>query len=147
MPGDAAATVNNIMANEGLFRIKIASTLIVLTLDVVAAWALYVLLKPVNKSLALLAAWFRVVYVTIYGMTQLILYSVLQLLGGADYLTVFETDQLYALVLLNLNTYDSGFLIGLVFFSFHVFILGYLVFKTGYIPRIVSILLIFAESP
>jgi len=66
-------------------------------------------------------------------------------LSGADYLTVFETDQLHALVLLNLNTHNSGFLIGLVFFGFHAFALGYLVFKSGYIPRILGVLLIFVS--
>ena len=74
VPGDAATTAYNIMASEMLFRIKIASYLIVLTLDVVVAWALYVLLKPVNKSLSLLMAWFRVVYATIYGIVQLNLF-------------------------------------------------------------------------
>jgi hypothetical protein len=145
VPGDAATTADNIMASEMLFRIKIASTLIVLTLDVVVAWALYVLLTPVNKSLSLLMAWFRMMYATIYGIAQLNLFFVLQLLSGADYLTVFETDQLHALVLLFLNPHNPGFLIGLVFFGFHVFALGYLVFKSGYIPRILGVLLIFVS--
>ena len=92
MPGDATTTANNIMANELLFRSGIVSWLIVLTCDVVVAWALYVLLKPVNKSLSLLAAWFRLVYSTIHGIALLNLIFVLQLLSGADYLTVFETD-------------------------------------------------------
>ncbi len=92
VPGDATTTANNIMANELLFRSGIVSWLIVLTCDVVVAWALYVLLKPVNKSLSLLAAWFRLVYSTIHGIALLNLIFVLQLLSGADYLTVFETD-------------------------------------------------------
>ena len=69
VPGDAATTVNNIMADESLFRIGICSFIIVIILDVLVAWALYVLLKPVNKSLSLLMAWFRLVYATIFGIS------------------------------------------------------------------------------
>ena len=142
--GDVAATANNIIASEMLFRAGIVSWLIVLTLDVVVAWGLYVFLKPVNKSLSLLAAWFRLMYAAIFGTTQLILFIVLVLLSGAAYLTVFETSQLHALALLFLNGYDYGSPIGFFFFSFHLGILGYLVYKSGYIPRILGVLLIVA---
>jgi hypothetical protein len=111
-------------------------------LDVVLALALYVFLKPVNKSLSLLAAWFRLVYATILGITLLNLIIVLELLTGADYLTVFETDQLHALGLLFLNAFSYGWQIGIVFFGLHLFVLGYLIFKSGYIPRILGVLLI-----
>ncbi len=84
----------------------------------------YVLLKPVNKSLSLLAAWFRLVYATIFGIALANLFGVLLLLSGADYLTVFETNQLHALVSLFLNGYNYGFSIGLFFFSFHLGMLG-----------------------
>lgn len=144
--GDAAATANAILANELLFRIGIAGWLIVLLCDVVVAWALYVFLKPVNKSLSLLAAWFRLIYTTIHGSAMLYLLFALVLLSSADYLTVFETDQLYALALLLLNGRNYGFLIGLVFFGLHLLILGYLVFKSGYIPRILGVLLLIAAS-
>jgi len=142
VPGDAATTANNIMANEGLFRAGIGSWLIVITLDVVTAWALYVLLKQANKSLSLLAAWFRLMHAAIFGITLLNLVFVSVLLSGADYLTVFETGQLHALVSLFLNGYNYGFNIGIFFFSFHLGILGYLVYKSGYIPRILGVLLI-----
>ncbi len=143
VPGDAATTANNIMASEGLFRISIASELIMFLSELLLALALYVLLKPVNKSLALLAAWFRVVHVAILGSNLLNLYVVLQLLSGADYLTVFEPDQLHALVLLFLNAYSDGFNIQ-VFSGLHLFVSGYLVFKSGYFPRILGILLVVA---
>ncbi|AEA46667.1 DUF4386 domain-containing protein [Archaeoglobus veneficus] len=144
VPGDAATTANNIMANELLFRTAIDSFIIVVILDVVVAWALYVLLKPVNKSLSLLAAWFRLVYATIFGISLHNFFSVLLLLSGADYLTVFETGQLHAQVMLFLNAFSYGWLIGLVFFGLHLSVLGYLVFKSGYIPRILGVLLIIA---
>jgi len=145
VPGDAAATASNIMANELLFRIGICSFIIVAILDVVVAWALYVLLKPVNKSLSLLTAWLRLVYVAIFGIALANLFSVLLLLSGADHLTVFGTDQLHAQVMLFLNTFSYGWDIGIVFFGLHLFILGYLVFKSGYVPRILGVLLIVAS--
>ncbi len=83
-------------------------------------------------------------YAAIFGTTQLILIIVLVLLSGAAYLTVFEPNQLHALVLLFLNGYDYGASIGFFFFSFHLGILGYLVYKSGHIPRILGVLLIVA---
>ncbi|MHC4791131.1 MAG: DUF4386 domain-containing protein [Planctomycetota bacterium] len=145
VPGDAATTANNIMASEWLFRIGIASDLVMLLFDVVVALALYVVLKPVNKSLALLAAFFRLVHAAIYGLNLLNLFFVLQFLSGADYLTVFETEQLHALILLFLNGHSIGYLIGLVFFGVHCLVLGYLILKSGYIPRILGVLLVFAS--
>ena len=145
VPGDAATTANNIMANELLFRIAIASFLIVIVLDVVVAWAFYVLLKPVNKSLSLLTGWFRLVYSTIFGIALLNLVNALRLLIDADYLTVFGTDQLHAQVLLSLNAFSDGWAIGYIFFSLHLFFLGYLVFKSGYIPKILGVLLIISS--
>ena len=147
VPGDVATTTNNILANESLFRIAICSFIIVIILDVVVAWALYVFLKPVNKSISLLAAWFRLVFATIFGIALAYLFSVLLLLSGADYLTVFETDLLHAQVMLFLNAFRYGENIAYVFFSLHLLILGYLVFKSsysGYIPRILGVLLIIA---
>jgi hypothetical protein len=80
VPGDAKTTADNIMASGGLFRIGICSFLVVAILDIVVAWALYVLLKPVNKSISLLAAWFRVVYAAIFAIALNNLFSALQLL-------------------------------------------------------------------
>jgi len=145
VPGDAATTANNIMASEQLFRTYIASWLIVLAADAVVAWALYVFLKPVNKSLSLLAAWFRLVFVAIFGIALLNLLIVLQLLSGADYLTVFEPNQLQAQAMSFVNAYTFGVNISFVFFGLHIFFLGYLIYKSDYIPRILGVLLIVAS--
>ena len=143
VPGDAAETANNIMANELQFRIGICSFIIVIILDVLVAWAFYVFLKPVNKSLSLLAAWFRLLYTAVFGLALLYLVIVLRLLSDADYLTVIGTDQFHAQVMLSLNAFSDGWAIGYVcFFSLHLFVLGYLVYKSGYIPRILGVLLI-----
>lgn len=146
VPGEAATTANNIIAFEGLFRLGIAGDLIMLSCDVMVALALYVLLKPVNKSLALLAAFFRLTQTAILGINLLNLLLVVLLLSGADFVTVMSTEQLYAQVLLFLKAHNYGYLIGLVFFGFHCFVLGYLILKSSYIPRILGVLLIAASS-
>jgi hypothetical protein len=143
--GDATATANNILASEWLFRVGIASDLIMLSFDVLVAWALYDLLKQVNQSLAMLALLFRLIHAAIYGATLLLLFFVLLLLSGADYLAVIETDKLHALVLLFLNGHSYGYDLGLLFFGLHCFVLGYLIFNSGYIPRILGVLLISAS--
>ena len=144
VPGDATATADNIMASPGLFRTGIFVFLIVAILDVVVAWALYILLKPVNKSLSLLAAWLRVVYAAIFvsALSQPLI--VLQLLNGSEYLKVFETNQLHVQVLLSLNAFIDEWNMGLVIFGLHLLVLGYLAFKSGNIPKILSILVIIA---
>ena len=144
VPGDATATADNIMASPGLFRTGIFVFLIVAILDVVVAWALYILLKPVNKSLSLLAAWLRVVYAAIFvsALSQPLI--VLQLLNGSEYLKAFETNQLHVQVLLSLNAFIDEWNMGLVIFGLHLLVLGYLAFKSGYIPKILGILVIIA---
>ena len=145
MAGDAATTASNILASESLFRMGIAGGVILLVADAVVAWALYILLKPVNKSLSLLAAWFRLLFVAFAGIAVLNLFFVLLLLSGADYLTVFETGQLQAQVMMFLGAHEFGINFSFVFFGLHIFLLGYLIFKSGYIPRILGILLIIAS--
>jgi hypothetical protein len=142
IPGDAAATANNIIANELLFRSGILSFIFVLILDVLVTWALYVLLIPVNKNLALLAAWLRLVYTIIFGIAICSFLSVLRLLSGAEYLKVFEKDQLHAQVMLLIDAFNNGWLIGLVFFGLHLLAIGYLIFKSGYMPKILGVMLI-----
>lgn len=145
VPDDAAKTVNNIIASEGLFRLGICFLLINAVLDIIVAWALYVFLKPINKSLSLLTAWFRIVYATILVVILMYLINVLQLVNGADYLTAFETNQLQALVLLSLKNFTLGWGFGLIIFGFHLLLLGYLMLKAGYMHRILGILLIIAS--
>jgi hypothetical protein len=144
VPGDATTTANNIMANDLLFRTGICCILIVLICDIVVAWSLYIFLKQVNKSLSLLTAWFRLMYAAVLGMAMLNFVVVLILLSGADYLAVFETSQLHAKVLLFLNAFYDIWALGLIVFGFHLVALGYLAFRSDYIPNILGIVLITA---
>jgi len=144
VPGDAAATANNILAAGLLFRIGIGSEFVVLLSEIVLSILLYVLFKPVSKTLALVAAVFRLAMTTIHAINLLNSFFVLLLLSGADYLATFEVDQLHALVLLFLNAHHYGFTIGIVFLVPHVFVLGYLIFKSGYFPRTLGVLFMVA---
>jgi hypothetical protein len=145
VPGDAAATANNIMASEGLFRLGIASDSVVFLIEIVVTMLLYVLLKPVSKTLSLVAAFSRLAMTIIQGINLLNHFFVLLLLSGATYLTVFAPDQLHALVLLFLNAHESVVLIWGLFFGLHLVVLGYLVYKSGYLPKIIGVLLILAS--
>jgi hypothetical protein len=145
VPGDAATTAQNIMASEGLFRLGIASDAVVVLLELVIVVLLYVLLKPVSKTLSLVAAFSRLAMTVIQGVNLLPHFVVLLLLSGAGYLTVFAPDQLQALGLLFLNAHAEVVLIWGFFFGLHLLVLGYLVYKSGYIPRTVGVLLMIAS--
>jgi hypothetical protein len=144
IPDDAAKTFSNIAASEGLFRLGIFFFLLVVILDIIVAWALYIFLSPVNRSLSLLAAWLRIVYATLLAVGLYNLINVLHLLSGTDYLSVLDTDQLQAQVMLSLNAYTHGWQFGLIIFGFHLLLLGYLAFKAGYMKKILGILIIVA---
>jgi hypothetical protein len=145
VPGDAATTAQNIMASEGLFRLGIASDAVVILLEIVLTVLLYVLLKPVSKTISLVAAFSRLAMTVMQGVNLLNYFFVLLLLSGAGYLTVFKADQLHALGLLFLNAYEDVALIWGTFFGLNLFVLGYLVYKSGYLPRILGILLVLAS--
>jgi hypothetical protein len=141
-PIDVAETANNIMASERLFRIGFMSYLLTALFFFLAAWALYVLLKPVNKDLALLFVLLNLGGVAIWSISLLCEFAALLLMSGADNLQVFQTDQLQALAMLSLNLYQIGFMISQIILNLWLFPLGYLVFKSGFLPRILGILLI-----
>jgi Domain of unknown function (DUF4386) len=139
--GDASATANNILASEGLFRISFISDVLAGVLFLLAAWALYVLLKPVEKNVALLFLLLNLGGVAVQCLNMLNLFSTVLLLSGADYLKVFQADQLQALAMLFLNLYKNGFMIAQFFYAAWLFPLGYLVFKSGYLPKLLGIVL------
>jgi hypothetical protein len=133
------------MASEWLFRLGFVSDLVAFSSDAVVAVLLYVLLRPVSRTLSMVAAALRLVaHPAIASINMLNQFIVLLLLDGGDYLTVFDTEQLHALVLLFLNAHEYGYLIGGVFFGLHLFVLGYLLFKSELFPSILGVLVVFA---
>ncbi len=140
--GNAAETAKNIIAHKTLFASGIFGYVITFICDVLAAWALYVLLKPVNDHLSLLTAWFRLVYTVIALVAIVNLVTIFRLLTIPDYLTVFEPSQLYAQVRLLLGEFRSGWSFAILFFGIHLVLLGYLVLRSHYIPKILGAILI-----
>lgn len=145
VPGDAAATAANIAASETLFRLGgVGSELIILLSEIVLAVVLYVLLKPVNRTLSLVAAVSRLAMTTIHGINLINYYFVLSLVTGPSYVGAFGAEQSQALVSLFLDAHHYGFTIGIAFLTIHVFILGYLIFRSGYLPGILGVLFLAA---
>lgn len=140
--GDAVGTAKNIMANEFLFRLSIVSTLISQVVNIFLVLFLYKLLKPVNKNYAALMVIFILVAVPIAMLSVLNKVAVLLLLSGAGFLAVFATNQLQALVPVFLDLHEYGMSIAGIFWGLWLFPMGYLVFKSNYIPKIIGVLLI-----
>jgi hypothetical protein len=132
---NAAETARNILAHERLFRIGIAGDLIYCAGVVVLLTALYVILKPVNRGLALLAAFWRLVWVLMWLVMTLHLFDALRLLSGADYLRALEAERVQALARLYLGTRFDYYYVGLLFGALASTVCGYLWFKSRYIPR------------
>lgn len=139
-PGDAAATVKNIAASESLFRLSLVSDLIRQVLLMVLPLVLYRLLKPVDKSIASLMVIFALVSAPISMLNELNHFAVLLLSSNAGYKTAFNADQLNAQVMFFLELRNYGTYIPQVL-SIWILLLGYLVFKSDFLPRIFGILL------
>ena len=144
IPGNIEETAQNIVANKGLFLAGLFAYLITFICDLLVAWALYVLLIPVNRSLSLLTAWFRLVYTVIALVALLKLATVFRVSTASDYATIIGSDQLHAQIYLLLKTFRYEWSFGLVLFGIHLGLLGYLVYQSDYIPRIMGLLLAIA---
>jgi hypothetical protein len=133
--GNAAETARNIKAHERLFRIGIACDLIYCVGVVVLLTALYMILKPVNRGLALLAAFWRLVWALMWVLMTLNLFEALRLVTGAEYLRVFAAEPFQAWARLNLGARFDQYYVGLLFGALASTVCGYLWFKSRYIPR------------
>ena len=145
VPGDAAATANNMIESATLFRLgTVGGELVVLLSEVVLAVVLFVLLKPVDKTLSLIAAVSRLVMTTVHGINMINYFFAMLLVSGTGYLSAFSTEQAQSLAMLFLEAHGYGFTIGIAFLTIHVFVLGYLIFKSGYFPKVLGVLFIAA---
>ena len=136
---DAAETARNIIANQTLFRINIVCNLIYLVTLIVMLTSLYGILKQVNKNLALVAAFFRLIYALIWGIIALNIFGALRLLGDATYLSAFEADHLHALTRLHLKSSWDAYYIGLPFWGLSSTVCSYLWLRSRYIPRALAV--------
>lgn len=141
---DAAATANNILAHELLFRVGFAVNIIATALYITLTALFYELFRPVNRSLALLAAFFSLVGCAIQAVGYVCYLAPFTLLGDAQYLGVFKLEQLQALALIFLTLRSQAEQIGIVFFGFFDFLIGCLILKSTFLPRILGVLMALA---
>jgi hypothetical protein len=142
VPGDAPATATNLMDHELLMRFGILAFLVVIILDVVVAWALYFVFKPVDNSISGLMALSRLVFATIFGAALVNLISAVDLVSDASSRT--GAGDLYAPMMASLDAFRSAWSVSLVFFGIHLSLAGYLVLKSGYMPKALGVVLVIA---
>jgi len=143
--GNVAQTARNIMAHERLFRLGTASNLTVFAVDVVLIIALYVVLTPVHRTLALLATGWGLIETATLVFITLSDFNVLRILSGADYLHAFEADRLQALARLSLSAHADAYNVGLVLAGLRSTAFCYLWLKSRFIPRALAAWGIFAS--
>ena len=139
--GDAAATAANIRSMESLWRFGIASELFLLLCALTTTWIFLVLLRPVSADLAWLATFFNLVSIAVEAGIQLQLLAALFPLANAGYLRAFAPEQLYAMTYLSVKLHGYGFGVSLIFFSGFCLVMGYLIFRSGYLPKALGVLL------
>jgi Domain of unknown function (DUF4386) len=139
--GNATQTAADIMASAGLFRLGIASLVAVVALDVVVAWALYRVFSPVNMSLSMLAMALRLVYSGIFMVAIGQLLGVVRLLSDDGYRAVFGADQVDAQAMVGIAAFNDIWYVGQFLFGLHLLLIGYLAYRSGYIPRLLGALI------
>ena len=144
--GDVATTAAQLRENEGLFRLGFAGYLVEAFSDVVLAWLFYLLLKPVHRGLALLSAFFGLVSMTLFAVTQMFYFSAPLFLKGHAYLAAFTPEQLeaFAGIFLLLSARLSGLF--MLFYGAAWAVRGYLTFRSNYLPRFLGILMLLAGA-
>ncbi|MGH6952022.1 MAG: DUF4386 domain-containing protein [Vitreimonas sp.] len=142
--GDAAATAASILASESLWRLAFAAELVNAACDAIVAVLLYELLKPAGRAVSLLAAVFRLVLVALAAVKTLLHIAPLHLLSGADFMAGFTPEQLQGLSYLALRLHGEAYDVALFFFGVHCVLIGWLIARATFLPRIFGWLLVFA---
>ena len=143
-PDSASETAVNITNNIFIFNLAIFLIFITIVADIIVAWALYVFLKPVNKSISLLTAWFRLLYTGVYLVAVTNLIKVFTLTKGESYFLINSPEEISEFVLFYIKSYKYEWFFGLVLFGLYLILLGFLVLKARYVPNIMGWLLIIA---
>ena len=133
--GDGAATAANILASETLFRVGILSDVFTFIIDIVLIAALFAVLRPVNRPLAMLATFWRLMETAVLLVATLNGLTVLRILTGTELAGAFDADMLHAQTRMALNGYGDGYRIGFTFLGLGSALFAYLWLKAGYVPR------------
>ena len=144
VPGDGVATATNILTSQSLYRLSVASDLIASACYIGVTAFLYILFRPVSRSVSLLAAVLGLAGCIIGAAMAVNLLASLVVLGGGAYLTAFSPDQLQALSMLFTRLHAQGSIISFIFFGCYCLCLGYLVRRSAFLPRILGVLLTIA---
>lgn len=144
--GDAAVTAANLRAMESLWRLGLAAEFFLVTCSIVLAVILFALLRPVNQYVALLAFSFNLVSLAVEAANDLNLLAALFPLGNASYLKALQSEQLNAMTSLSLKLFGYGFGMALIFFAGACVAYGYLIFKSGYMAKLVGVLMVIAGA-
>jgi hypothetical protein len=141
VPGNAAATTENLRSMESLWRLGIAGEVLLLNCAIALAVILYILLRRVSRDLALAAVFFNLVCIAIEGVAAVSLAAALSPLASVPYLNLLAPEQINAMVMQSIRSHTSGFAIALIFFGVECVILGYLIYRSAYIPRVIGVLM------
>src|SRR5690348_14095375 len=141
---DAAATFENLKVSDYMFRLGFAGYLVEACCDVTLALIFYVLLKPVHRYVSLLAAFLGLIGTATFAAAELFYFAPTLLLRGGAYLKSFSADQLSTLALLSLNLFGLGAVIFTVFYGLGWVLRGYLMFRSGYFPKFLGVLMALA---
>ena len=144
VPGDAQATADSILSSRWLFGSSLVTWLAVVVADVAIAATFYLLLRPVSHTLSLLAAALRLVYAAVLAAVLVNLFDAFLLLTGAHGTASLGEQQPQAMALAALDTFSAGFLLALVLFGVHLLTLGWLLYRSRYLPRVLGALLVAA---
>jgi|SoiMethySBSTD1v2_1073268.scaffolds.fasta_scaffold122203_3 uncharacterized protein DUF4386 len=144
--GDAAGTVEDIRSSDGLFRWGVVSLYIVVVLDVVVAWALFRFFSPVSSGLSRLAAWFRLAYAAIFLLAIGQLAGIPDLVTNDEYSDVFTAEQIQGQTLVKTDAFADLWMAGLILFGIHLLLVGYLAYRSSYVPKLIGVLLLVAGA-
>ncbi|MYN09794.1 DUF4386 domain-containing protein [Pseudoduganella aquatica] len=139
--GDPAATVRRIQESEWLWRLGVAAQMLLLVCAVALTWIFYVLLRPVSKNLSLLVVLFAITSLAVESVSALQLQSMLDTLAMAKYLKPDDLPQLHVMAYLTVLSHAQAFGLALIFFGVEILIVGYVIWKSGYIPKAIGVLM------
>ena len=137
----SVSSMEALMDTPAQLRMNIVGDHMMVVFDILVALGLYVLLKPVNPSLSLLSAWFRLMHVAVYGASSIFLMYALSEIVNQTTLVGTEINQHHSQIMAYLQGHEYGFQFGTIFFAFHLILLGYLIINSGYIPRAIGFFL------